>query len=87
MTYILDDEVAPKLCEAGTVAGAYPYLFEEGTGRPIVGVLLFCKLFNRLDADLMVIAHEITHALVRSSSLSAVLSLRSAFLQSRSDTL
>ena len=64
MAYVLDTSVSSTLCEGGTVASALPYLFEQGTGRPLVGVMLLCSLFGRIEADIMVIAHEITHALV-----------------------
>ena len=64
LVYVLDTSVSEELCDFGTVAAAQPYLFEKGTGRTMVGLMLICSLFGRLDADIMVLAHEISHALV-----------------------
>lgn len=53
------------VCDEGTVAAAGPQVFERGTGRSVVGFMITCDLSLRLELDLMVVAHEMFHALVR----------------------
>ena len=65
LVYILDADTAPQICGAGTVAAAAPWVFEQGTFRPVGAVVFICQLYRSLETDLLVIAHEVFHSIVR----------------------
>jgi hypothetical protein len=64
-----DRETAPEVCRSTTIAAAFPWAFEQTTGRPLVAVTIVCQVFQLLQQDLQVLTHELFHALVRALML------------------
>jgi hypothetical protein len=56
--------VTQRVCDGRTLAGAGPHVFEAGTNRPLVALVLICKIHRKLDKDLQVLSHELWHSLV-----------------------
>ena len=70
VVYVESSGASALACEDGTSAGALTSAVEEGTGRPLLGVLFMCTPFSTdFNKVLEVALHEVLHILGWSDNL------------------